>query len=172
MTLAQTLLSALTLRLSRVRADLIVKLATDPRHRAHAAKAGAASRRARLGIYAALPLAVILSTEPAKAARLSHSLARFDGRWSVEVVTERGNCSRAYRYGIFVRNGQVSYAGREDFTISGRVQSSGLVRGSITRGANRVAVAGRLWEGYGQGSWASSGEWNCGGYWNAEQRSL
>src|SRR3712207_6242052 len=31
---------------------------------------------------------------------------RYDGNWSVEVVTEQGACDRAYRYPVIVQNGQ------------------------------------------------------------------
>ena len=35
----------------------------------------------------------------------------FDGRWSVEVITERGNCDHAYRYPLAVENGRGRYDG-------------------------------------------------------------
>ncbi len=38
--------------------------------------------------------------------------SRFNGTWSVEVVTERGACDRAYRYSIIVENGPSAMAAR------------------------------------------------------------
>ena len=96
---------------------------------------------------------------------------RFDGTWSVEVITEQGNCDRAYRYSIVVENGAVRYGGQEAFAVTGQVQSSGAVTGSIARGENRANVTGRLQGELGSGTWTTSGSRNCSGRWNAEKRS-
>lgn len=119
----------------------------------------------------ALALTLAAAAPPALAARTPRGLARFDGTWSIEVVTERGGCDRAYRYGIVIENGQARYAGGTDFTVSGRVQPSGAVRGSISRGSDRADVVGRLGDGAGSGTWTTSGARACGGHWNAERRS-
>jgi hypothetical protein len=60
----------------------------------------------------------------------------FDGRWSVVVETERGSCDRAYRYGLLIQNGNVTYAGNAAVDISGRVVGSGAVHVRVSRGAN------------------------------------
>jgi hypothetical protein len=96
--------------------------------------------------------------------------SRFNGTWSVEVVTERGACDRAYRYSIIVENGRVRYGGKEAFTVTGRVQPNGAVRGSIARGQDRADVTGRLAGRTGAGTWVTSGSRSCGGTWNAEKR--
>jgi hypothetical protein len=95
---------------------------------------------------------------------------QFDGNWSVEVVTERGNCDRAYRYAIIIENGRARYGGQEDFAVSGRVQPNGTVSGSISRGKDRANVSGRLAGRSGSGTWTTSGSRTCGGRWNAEKR--
>jgi hypothetical protein len=100
----------------------------------------------------------------------AHAAGRYDGQWSVEVITERGDCDRAYRYGIIIENGQARYAGGRDFTINGRVQDNGSVRGAIVRGSDRADVTGRLTASGGNGTWTASGGRNCGGRWNAERR--
>src|SRR5436190_1489484 len=33
----------------------------------------------------------------------------YDGNWSVLIVTNKGSCDRAYRYGLSIRNGSVIY---------------------------------------------------------------
>lgn len=106
----------------------------------------------------------ILSLSPARAAN------PFDGSWSVEVITEQGDCDKAYRYLVAVRNGQVSYAGRENFDVSGQVAANGTVRGTIARGQDRASVSGRLAGGSGSGRWTASGARTCSGRWNAERR--
>ena len=109
--------------------------------------------------------ALALSQAPAAAA----PAAAHDGRWSVEVVTQRGDCDRAYRYAILIENGQARY-GSSDFEVKGRVQPTGAVQASISRGADRADVVGRLTDGQGSGTWTTSGAKACGGVWNAERR--
>jgi len=96
---------------------------------------------------------------------------KFDGTWSVEVVTEQGNCDRAYRYSILIENGRARDGGPEAFDVTGQVRSSGAVTGSISRGNNRADVNGRLQGAVGTGTWTASGSRNCSGRWNAEKRS-
>jgi hypothetical protein len=96
---------------------------------------------------------------------------RFDGTWSVEVVTEQGACDRAYRYSVIVQNGRARYGGPERFDISGQVQSNGAVAASISRGQDRANVRGRLSGNRGSGTWSTSGGRSCSGNWNAEKRS-
>ena len=107
---------------------------------------------------------------PAGAATAVRGLSEYDGTWSVEVVTERGECDRAYRYGIVIEGGQVRYAGGTDFTINGRVEPGGAVKGSIVRGSDRADVVGRLADRGGNGTWMTVGARSCGGRWNAERR--
>jgi len=34
---------------------------------------------------------------------------KFDGNWSVEVITEKGDCDKAYRWPVIVQNGRARY---------------------------------------------------------------
>ncbi|EIM25538.1 hypothetical protein [Microvirga lotononidis] len=95
---------------------------------------------------------------------------RFDGRWSVEVVTEKGSCDRAYRYAVIVENGRARYGGPENFNINGQVGRNGAVSASISRGQDRANVSGGLSGNTGRGTWSTSGGRVCSGYWNAEKR--
>ncbi|HEU6441252.1 MAG TPA: hypothetical protein VFF38_02725 [Microvirga sp.] len=95
---------------------------------------------------------------------------RFDGRWSVEVVTEQGACDRAYRYSVVVENGRARYGGPEQFDVNGQVRPNGSVTASISRGQDRANVTGRLEGNWGRGTWNTSGGRSCSGYWNAEKR--
>ena len=115
----------------------------------------------RLGLLAGL---VLLSTDAQAQVR------RFDGTWSVEVVTQQGDCDRAYRYSILIENGRARYGGPEAFQVTGQVQSSGAVTGSIARGNDRANVAGRLQGQAGAGTWTTSGSRNCSGRWTAEKQ--
>ncbi|KQP74846.1 large exoprotein involved in heme utilization or adhesion [Methylobacterium sp. Leaf111] len=95
---------------------------------------------------------------------------RYDGTWSIEVVTLDGPCDRAYRYGVQIRRGEASYAGGE-FNINGRVSQTGAVRAVISRGSDAADVVGRLGRsGTGNGTWNTTGLIACSGRWNAERR--
>lgn len=98
-------------------------------------------------------------------------LKRFDGRWSVEVVTDRGACDRAYRYALVIDNGVARYGGPEKFDISARVAPNGAVTSAIMIDDSRVDFRGRLEDGFGSGLWAMTGGRRCGGTWNAERRN-
>ena len=95
---------------------------------------------------------------------------RFDGTWSVEVVTEQGACDRAYRYSVIVQNGRARYGGPEQFNVNGQVRPNGSVSASISRGQDRANVTGQLSGATGRGTWNTSGGRSCSGYWNAEKR--
>jgi hypothetical protein len=95
---------------------------------------------------------------------------RYDGNWSVEVVTEKGSCDRAYRYPVVVENGRARYGGPESFDVNGQVQANGSVSASISRGQDRANVSGRLSGNNGTGTWTTSGGRVCSGTWNAEKR--
>ena len=114
---------------------------------------------------ATMMTAVILSPQAQAQAN------RFDGNWSVEVVTEQGACDRAYRYPVIVQNGQARYGGPESFNVNGQVRPNGAVSASISRGQDRANVTGQLSGNAGRGTWtASSTSRNCGGRWEAEKR--
>ena len=96
---------------------------------------------------------------------------KFDGNWSVEVITEKGDCDKAYRWPVIVQNGRARYGGPENFNVSGQIAANGAVSGVISRGQDRANVRGRVSGGWGSGSWtASGGSRNCSGRWNAEKR--
>ena len=79
------------------------------------------------------------------AALATESPARtpFDGAWSVLIVTTKGDCDRAYRYGVTIANGDVVYDGGI-VSLSGRVGGNGAVRVTLTSGNARANATGRL----------------------------
>ena len=115
--------------------------------------------------------ATAVSAAPAGKANKGGDVRVFDGKWSIEVITERGDCDRAYRYGIRIENGEARYDGGTDFDVSGRVTGKGAVKGSISRGDNRADVIGTLSGEFGTGTWTTSGSTACGGRWVAERRA-
>ena len=122
---------------------------------------------------AALPgsiAAILISTGLCVRAESANTESqRYDGNWSVEVVTERGPCDRAYRHKIVIENGKARYAG-SDFVVSGGVRPNGAVGAVISRGSSSARVVGRLAGGYGNGTWILGVSSVCSGQWNAERR--
>ena len=96
---------------------------------------------------------------------------RFDGNWSVAVVTLSGSCQKAYRFPITIQNGQVRYGGAEGIGVSGAVTSKDIIRGSLGVGLAQATVTGRLSSRTGSGTWAGSGSLTCSGQWQAEKRA-
>jgi hypothetical protein len=91
----------------------------------------------------------------------------YDGAWSVLIVTQRGNCDRAYRYGIQIVDGNVHYNGGM-VSFSGRVTVKGAVRVTVSAGSSRADGSGKLARNTGQGNWRGrSGNDACSGYWTA-----
>ena len=120
------------------------------------------SRLFRAGVLASLCVAFLPDMASAQRA--------YDGNWSVLIVTESGNCDRAYRYGVSIRSGGVYYDGGV-VNFTGRVQANGAVNVRVTSGSAFANGTGRLGRSEGQGRWSgqSSGS-RCAGYWTAERR--
>jgi hypothetical protein len=94
--------------------------------------------------------------------------ASFDGLWSVTIVTRSGPCDAAYRYGVLIRGGLVSYAGGAGVSVAGRVSSSGQVSVSVAGGSQRAHGSGRLSQNRGSGTWRGQGPTGgCSGVWSA-----
>jgi hypothetical protein len=94
--------------------------------------------------------------------------ASYDGRWSVEVITDRGTCDRVYRWSLGIQGGQVIDVG-EVAKPSGGVSANGSVSLRFVRNNDYASATGHLSGDWGSGSW-SSPSLACGGRWRAERR--
>lgn len=112
--------------------------------------------------------AILAATVPASAPAAAKS--NFDGAWSVLIVTQKGQCDRAYRYPVKIENGTVGYAGNASFTVSGKVGDSGAVVVTVARGNQSANGQGKLSSTDGSGQWVA-GSGDCSGTWTAERRS-
>lgn len=108
---------------------------------------------------------------PAGAARREvRAPDRFDGTWSVEIITESGSCDRSYRYPVRIERGQARFVGTA-FAIQGGVTRNGALKGSISAGLSTASVVGRLsTNGSGTGTWVATGSLDCRGRWSAERQ--
>lgn len=97
------------------------------------------------------------------------ALPRYDGMWSVSIVTQRGDCIASYRYPMRIANGILANGGDIALNISGRVAGDGVVQVAVSHGDTRAIGTGRLVANAGRGSWKTT---SCSGVWTAERRSL
>ena len=121
------------------------------------ALAGAAFAAAALSA-----LSVPASAAPANA-------DRYDGRWSVEVITDEGTCDRAYRWSIGIKGGRVADIADGVATANGTIDKSGRVALRFERGADVLTAKGSLDAENGAGLWTAPSR-SCAGRWRAERR--
>jgi hypothetical protein len=118
--------------------------------------------------YFFLIIAATFFGMPPTAARAQ---AGFDGLWTILIVTEAGECDRAYRYGVSIDHGRIVYDGTAGVELTGTVDPSGRVSATVQRGEQGATGTGRLSGARGRGNWrgrSSTGQ--CSGYWEAERR--
>jgi hypothetical protein len=121
------------------------------------------NRAGRLALCATLAVAATLSATTTT----TFAAPRYDGTWSVLVVTEKGTCDPAYRYPIRITNGSLINAGGNPFIITGKIAQTGAITVTISAGGKSAIGSGRLAGDAGTGSW-TGGE--CSGSWTAERR--
>jgi hypothetical protein len=118
-------------------------------------------------IVLSIPL-LLVATLSAWGSRLI--VTKFDGPWSVVIITDEGTCDRAYRYGLRIEGGRVFYAGGSDVTASGEVDANGRVSVEVRSGDSSARGSGRLSESSGEGRWqGTSQNASCSGRWEAER---
>lgn len=88
---------------------------------------------------------------------------KFNGAWTVTMVTEQGVCDPSYRYGIAIRNGSIDDGSRG---LSGRVDDLGKVQVVVVKGMARVGATGQLRGDSGGGTWRVPTH-GCSGRWSA-----
>jgi hypothetical protein len=113
-------------------------------------------------------VAVALIAASTVSVRSTVALPRYDGIWSVSLVTTKGDCMASYRYPIRIANGIVANGGALAIDVSGKVAASGAVTVHVSHGDTHAAGFGRLSRTVGNGSWHGAG---CSGSWTAERRS-
>ena len=116
--------------------------------------------RVRLGVTVLVAVSAALSTPSA-------AMPRYDGVWSVSLVTKKGDCIASYRYPIQISNGVVANGGALAIDVHGKVAADGAFTVLVSHGETRAAGAGRLSATAGSGSWRSGG---CSGSRTAERR--
>ena len=126
------------------------------------------NRIARGTVYALVAASTVISTASAATPTSKAGSPRYDGTWSVLIVTEKGDCDRGYRYPIRITHGMLINGGSNPFTISGQVQPSGNITVTVSSGDKSATGTGRLAGNSGGGSWRGGA---CSGSWTAERRN-
>ena len=93
---------------------------------------------------------------------------RYDGVWSVSIVTKKGDCIASYRYPMRIANGILANGGAIAIDVSGKVAANGAVTVRLSHGDTHATASGHLAGNAGGGSWSGAG---CTGSWTAERRS-
>ena len=129
-------------------------------------------RKVRFGLTCATLGFLVAASAAVSSPREAMARTRFDGLWSVSIVTQQGNCDRSYRYPVAIVNGVVQHASQGDASvaIAGRVTGGGGVAVSVRRGDQFARGSGRLNAVGGQGQWLSPTS-GCAGYWVAERHT-
>jgi hypothetical protein len=122
------------------------------------------SRRCAFGGF----LAATAIAAGSMASTASFALPRYDGLWSVSIVTQKGDCDPGYRYPVRITNGTLSNAGDSNFTVSGKVGTTGVITVTVSAAGRSATGSGRLAGDAGTGSWIGGA---CSGTWTAERRS-
>src|SRR5437763_16202181 len=78
----------------------------------------------------------------------------YDGKWSVEVITDKGTCDRVYRWSLGMQGGHVIDVG-EVARPSGGVSANGRVNMRFVRNNDYASATGELSGDWGSGSWTS-----------------
>ncbi len=102
------------------------------------------------------------------ASTTSFAMPRYDGTWSVLVMTKKGDCDPGYRYPVRISNGQLVNAGDSAFTITGKVAATGAITVTVSAGGKSATGIGQLAGNEGGGMWTGGA---CSGSWTAERRS-
>jgi hypothetical protein len=96
------------------------------------------------------------------------AMPRYDGTWSVLVMTKKGDCDPGYRYPVRISNGKLVNAGDNAFTITGNVAQTGAITVTVSAGGKSATGVGKLDGDEGGGLWSGGA---CSGEWTAERRA-
>src|SRR5271154_326716 len=93
---------------------------------------------------------------------------KFDGSWSVVVVTRNGPCDAAYRLNGQIVNGAIVYSGIGAVAVAGSVRPNGAAYLKVSSGGSYAVASGHMTPVRGSGTWygrTSGGR--CSGVWSA-----
>jgi len=112
--------------------------------------------------------AALVAASVTLGATASFAVPRYDGVWSVSIVTTKGDCIASYRYPMLIAHGVLANGGDFAIDVSGKVAANGAVKVVVSHGDTHALGTGHLVANTGVGSWKTT---SCAGSWTAERRS-
>jgi hypothetical protein len=95
---------------------------------------------------------------------------KFDGTWTIELVTKTGPCDQSYLGDVQVIDRVLHLASASSGTFSGRVTPSGAVTLTSTMGGGNGVGSGRVSGSSGSGSWRAEMQNEvCSGVWSVRR---
>lgn len=91
----------------------------------------------------------------------------FDGKWAVQMKTEKGSCDPAVSTTLGVQGGRIEEAGLI-ISARGTVDARGQVSVQVSGGGDTMAARGVLARNAGSGTWTSPSR-QCSGRWSASR---
>lgn len=110
----------------------------------------------------ALAATLFAALAPAVTPSIAGSPGKFDGNWSVSVVTEKGDCD-AYTWTIVVSDNQLRRIESAFISASGAIDARGQARFQV---ASVVTASGQMNTATGRGHWEAPSK-SCSGRWQA-----
>ena len=101
---------------------------------------------------------------------VSVAASRYDGTWSVSLMTKEGVCNVGASWNVAVANGRIGTDGMF-VQFAGVVDPKGHVRLKASHGSSLLVASGTMRGTNGSGTWLSSSD-RCSGQWRATRASL
>jgi hypothetical protein len=94
----------------------------------------------------------------------------YDGKWTVKVTSEEGDCGRPANYEVNVSNGRIAYFSYTSISLYGTVSPQGDVVVSMRHFSDTAQGNGHLDANSGGGLWRGVGKYSgCAGRWLASR---
>jgi hypothetical protein len=121
-------------------------------------------------VFAATTATLLVASSAVNSDAAPRPTTRFDGIWSVSIVTYYGDCDRGYRYPLRIWYGRVMKADDDpNYQVAGAVGGNGAIGVTVSGGGQTASGTGRLRGNSGAGVWQTSNG-RCSGRWSAERR--
>jgi len=118
-----------------------------------------------------LAASAAMPSDAAPRSRVVRPSNAFDGIWSVSIMTQFGDCNRAYRYPLRIVDGYVTKVDIDPtYNVAGAVARTGAIGVTVSGGGQTATGVGRLLRTTGRGIWHTANN-ECSGNWTAERRS-
>ena len=91
--------------------------------------------------HAGLIAGALVAASITLAATASTAMPRYDGLWSVSIMTKKGDCIASYRYPMRIANGVLANGGDIAIDVRGKVGANGAVTAPLAQASVPVSTA-------------------------------